>query len=267
MLTGGLLSMPLFVVSGISGGSSMSYINQSSFPTTLISGYSRFPATPDINSFGQPSPAIVLSLPSPSIDSLQSDIHGVPGHGLNAYGNPPPFVTSPSPEPMSPFESCDGNIISEEENPSISKSQQKPRVPMMTLLLSILRDLQHFTFTVLDLLGCVIDGQGAFGGFWNTFFSPRLQDVLLQFLDKLSEDPKGHGILLDWMFPHSVVLVQERIHKEIEDAKPHLQMKTSEVTPSFIETWDIHHIMEPVTCDITSTLTSIIKSASESKAS
>jgi hypothetical protein len=69
------------------------------------------------------------------------------------------------------------------------------------------------------------------------------------------------------MLPHTITLVQEKMHVEMEAAKPLLQMQTSKVTPVFIETWDIHCIMEPVTHDITPMLTIIIESAGESKAS
>jgi hypothetical protein len=136
----------------------------------------------------------------------------------------------------------------------------------MTSLLSILRSLQRLKFTVLDLLSCVIDGYGEFEGFRNALFLPKNQGALIRLLDKLYQDDKGRPILSDWMLPHSIALVQEKIHKEMEAAKPLLQMHMGKVTPAFIENWDIHRIMEPVTRDVTPTLTRIIESAGESKA-
>ncbi|KAF8263752.1 hypothetical protein EI94DRAFT_1772848 [Lactarius quietus] len=69
------------------------------------------------------------------------------------------------------------------------------------------------------------------------------------------------------MFPHSLHLVCERIHAEMEAAKPHLRMSTDDVSPEFIEHWDIHHIMEPVACDTTPTLKAILEAVGESKVS
>lgn len=44
-------------------------------------------------------------------------------------------------------------------------------------------------------------------------------------------------------------------------------MNATEVSPAFIEQWDIHKIMEPLARDITPTSASITESAGESKAS
>jgi len=53
----------------------------------------------------------------------------------------------------------------------------------------------------------------------------------------------------------------------MEAAKPYLRINTTEVSPAFIEQWDIHKIMEPLAYNITPTLTSIINSTGESKVS
>ena len=88
--------------------------------------------------------------------------------------------------------------------------------------MSILRDLQKLKSTVIDLL-CIIDGEGEFHGFRNALFSPKNRAVLLHLFDRIYGDDKGQAIISDWMFPHSVTLVQERIHTEMEAAKPWLR--------------------------------------------
>ncbi|KAH9047964.1 hypothetical protein EDB83DRAFT_2523030 [Lactarius deliciosus] len=50
----------------------------------------------------------------------------------------------------------------------------------------------------------------------------------------------------------------------MEAAKPHLRMYTANISPEFIENWDIHQIMGPVT---TPTLRSVLEAAVESKVS
>ncbi|KAH9036584.1 hypothetical protein EDB85DRAFT_2142929 [Lactarius pseudohatsudake] len=50
----------------------------------------------------------------------------------------------------------------------------------------------------------------------------------------------------------------------MEAAKPHLQMNTTDVSPEFIEHWDIHQIMEPLAMPI---MRSILEAEGESKVS
>ncbi|KAH9083605.1 hypothetical protein EDB83DRAFT_2212640 [Lactarius deliciosus] len=111
----------------------------------------------------------------------------------------------------------------------------------------------------------VIDGNGEFEGFHNALFLPRNRDLLTGLLDKLALDKKGWPILSDWMFPHALRLVCDKIHVEMEAAKPHLRMNMNDVSPEFIERWDIHQIMGPLSHNITPTLRSVLEAAGESK--
>jgi hypothetical protein len=56
------------------------------------------------------------------------------------------------------------------------------------------------------------------------------------------------------MSPHALHLICKKIHKEMEEAKPSLRMNMGDVTPEFIEQWDIEKIMGPVACNTTPTL-------------
>ncbi|KAI9436430.1 hypothetical protein H4582DRAFT_2078512 [Lactarius indigo] len=145
--------------------------------------------------------------------------------------------------------------------------QRRPKSQCKASLLKILRELQELKCTVIDLLTSVIDGNGGFEGFHNALFSPRNRDLLTGLLEKLALDEKGWPILSEWMFPHVLRLVCNRIHVEMEAAKPHLRMNMTDVSPEFIERWDIHQIMGPVARNITPTLMSVLEAAGESKIS
>ncbi|KAH9172598.1 hypothetical protein EDB89DRAFT_1850933 [Lactarius sanguifluus] len=145
--------------------------------------------------------------------------------------------------------------------------QRRPKSQRKASLLRILRELQGLKCTVIDLLTSVIDGNGEFEGFRNALFSPRNRDSLTGLLDKLALDEKGWPILSNWMFPHALRLVCDKIHVEMETAKPHLRMNMNDVSPEFIERWDIHQIMGPVSHNITPTLRSVLEAAGESKIS
>ena len=130
-----------------------------------------------------------------------------------------------------------------------------------------LRELQELKLTAVDLLVAIINGSGEFKGFRNALFLPKNHASLVGLLETLVQDEKGHTILSDWTFPHALGLVCNWIHTEMEAAKPFLQMNTGDVSPKFIEHWDIHKVMGPISKDITPTLTTILNAAGESKTS
>ncbi|KAH8977662.1 hypothetical protein EDB86DRAFT_2817126 [Lactarius hatsudake] len=142
--------------------------------------------------------------------------------------------------------------------------QRRPKSGRKVSLLTILRNLQDLKFTAVDLLMTIIDGNGDFEGFRNALFSPKNCTSLVELLERLIQDDKGKPIVNKWMSSHALRLVCEKVHVEMEAAKPHLQMHTTEVSPEFIERWDIHQIMEPLA---TPTLRSVLEAAGESKVS
>ncbi|KAH9027983.1 hypothetical protein EDB85DRAFT_2091691 [Lactarius pseudohatsudake] len=110
----------------------------------------------------------------------------------------------------------------------------------------------------------IIDGNGDFEGFHNALFSPTNRKSLIGLLDQLIQDDKGRPIFEEWVFPHALCLVCKEVHVEMEAAKPHLRMYTSDVSPEFIENWDIHQIMGPLRTPV---LRSVLEAAGESKVS
>ncbi|KAH8983562.1 hypothetical protein EDB86DRAFT_3085229 [Lactarius hatsudake] len=142
--------------------------------------------------------------------------------------------------------------------------QRRPKSRRKGSLSTILRDLQGLRLTAVDLLVAIIDGNGEFEGFRNALFSQKNRASLVGLLDRLIQDDKGKAIVEKWMSPHALRLVREKVHVEMEAAKPHLRMNTTDVSPEFIEHWDIHQIMEPLA---TPTLRSVLEAAGESKVS
>ncbi|KAH9044052.1 hypothetical protein EDB83DRAFT_2523666 [Lactarius deliciosus] len=196
----------------------------------------------------------------------------------SAYGLEPwDFVSRREPEifPIPPTlpsvpADCAIHLIPDVETTSprdLIGRQRKPKSQRKATLLRILWELQGLKCTVIDLLMSVIDGNREFEGFRNALFSPRNRDSLTGLLDKLALDEKGWPILSDWIFPHALRLVCDKIHVEMEAAKPHLRMNMNDVSPEFIERWDIHQIMGPLSHNITPTLRSVLEAAGESKIS
>ena len=83
----------------------------------------------------------------------------------------------------------------------------------------------------------------------------------------ISIHEKGSAIFEDWAGPHAIQIVCEKVHQEMEAAKPDLKMNTKNVMPEFIARWEINTLMEPIAQDITPTLMAVLMAATESKES
>jgi hypothetical protein len=145
--------------------------------------------------------------------------------------------------------------------------RRKPKDLASNHALKTLRQLQDVKITASKLLTYVIEGKDGFQDFQSAFFSPANRDSLLELLDKISTHEKGSPIFEAWVSPRALNIVCEKIHKETEAAKPDLKMSTKEMTPEFIENWDINALMDPIAEKITPTLTAILVAATESKES
>ena len=145
--------------------------------------------------------------------------------------------------------------------------QQKPNTEHQLSIMNIQQDLHKLKLTIVDLLSFIIDGSKGFEGFCNALFSLKNCSLLVGLLEILTQDEKGHAIVSEWMFPHILHLICEKIHVKMEAAKPHIQMNTHDISPKFIEQWDIHRIMGPVASDTMPTLRTILEAAGESRVS
>ncbi|KAF8873928.1 hypothetical protein BD779DRAFT_1451338 [Infundibulicybe gibba] len=76
---------------------------------------------------------------------------------------------------------------------------------------------------------------------------------------------KGNRIRDSCLLPLAVDLVCDTIHREMDNAKPYLRMSIKDVTPEFVENWNIHEIMGPVSQDVTPTWSAILDAATETK--
>ena len=67
----------------------------------------------------------------------------------------------------------------------------------------------------------------------------------------------------DWLQPHTVHLVHDQIHSEMECAKPYLHMSLKDVTLDFLSDWDINLLMDLLSQDITPIWSEILDAATE----
>jgi hypothetical protein len=47
----------------------------------------------------------------------------------------------------------------------------------------------------------------------------------------------------EWLQPHTIKLVCDIVHTELDRTRLALQMSTADVTPDFITTWDINSVL------------------------
>ncbi|KAG6906553.1 hypothetical protein DXG01_013220 [Tephrocybe rancida] len=98
------------------------------------------------------------------------------------------------------------------------------------------------------------------------FYSEANIPQLTNLLDLIQTHPKERLRMQDWFGPLAVDRVCEVVLKEMEDAKPLLRMTTGKVTPEFIDSFDVHTIMDLVV-RVTPVWTRIVKVAMETKES
>lgn len=142
-----------------------------------------------------------------------------------------------------------------------------PGVPNPAQNAAAIRILQQLTkakLTALGLLELVLKGEGALATYRNALLASNRTEKLEAFLSSLLKDDKGGPLMKQWMLPHAIELVCDEVHREMDAAKPHLRMYAKEVTPRFLEEWDLQKTMEEVRTPIWDC---ILDAASETKAS
>lgn len=252
--------------------------------------YSNYPRTPAQQSFDY---STQLSTPfSPEYSPCYYHSHQPQHH----YGTPA-LSTSPmvsrqqtmpefSPPSLSPLnlmfslpqrslsssEATHSQIYPKTKQESLSESPTRlklrnPKDSKGSHALKALRQLQAVKITASDLLTYVVKGEDGFKDYQSAFFSPSNRGSLLDLLNAISTHAKGSPIFDGWVGPRALKIVCEKIHKEMEAAKPDLRMSTKEVTPEFIENWDINSLMDPIAEKITPTFTAVVIAATESKLS
>ncbi|KAJ3500459.1 hypothetical protein NMY22_g19257 [Coprinellus aureogranulatus] len=78
------------------------------------------------------------------------------------------------------------------------------------------------------------------------------------------QPPAASAPLSGYTTPFPQELVCDEVHREMNAAKPHLRMYTKDVTPCFLETWDMQKTMQDVK---TPTWDCILDAATQTKAS
>ena len=170
-----------------------------------------------------------------------------------------------------PPNNSDNHEIEDSLKPGISQTRKKYTSKGETLAAvhKMLQDASHTPTTMLiNLLESAAedshrDSAHALPG--KAFSRSTNMGNICKLLDLIMANEKGAAILKEWMRPHAVDLVCSDIHREMEEAKPHLYMTAAETTPEFIESWDINDIMDPISDKITPTWTTVLEAATESK--
>lgn len=124
--------------------------------------------------------------------------------------------------------------------------------------------IQRKKITINHLLDCIMSGN-EFSTFKGSLLASDRIHLLLSFFDSILEDDKSRYPFKKWLRPHAIELVCEDIHREMEAAKPHLLMTARDVTPKYIEEWDLGSTMDEV-AQITPVWTAVLDAASETKA-
>ena len=134
----------------------------------------------------------------------------------------------------------DNRKIKEILKPGISQTRKKYTSKMETLT-AVHKMLQDASLTPTTMLISLLEsaaedshGDSAHALPGKAFYRSTNTGSIRKLLDLIMEHEKGAVILKEWMRPHAVDLVCSDIHREMEEAKPHLYMTAAETTPEFI---------------------------------
>ena len=140
------------------------------------------------------------------------------------------------------------------DNPQLTREERLQKV------LKILRDgcisLLDFVLDILD------DRNSKFSIHLNRFFM-NPSGKLGQLLDHLFEDKRSNPILLSWMEPHAIVLVSDKVAKEMDEIKGALEGKICMITPESLLTWDINSVIGPLVQKSAPTLGHLLQVAAQ----
>ena len=137
----------------------------------------------------------------------------------------------------------------------------------LDIALNVLESLSQHHITLTDLLTSVVGGDPEFITYRYALFSQKNRSPLQNLFSLILKDEKGSHIMQEWMKPYAVQHVCETIHKEMDAAKPYLQMSIKDITPDFISNWDVNKILELIGQNIMPTFCMILDAATKTKAS
>jgi hypothetical protein len=111
----------------------------------------------------------------------------------------------------------------------------------------------------MDLLFMILSGDD-FGWYRLQFLSDsrRIKDLL----NLLWNNKKSKPFFGDWFNDHGIDHICNLVTKEMEAAKPLLKMDLKDVSPEFLEHWDLNAIMDPVV-SVTPTWSRVLHAATE----
>jgi hypothetical protein len=113
--------------------------------------------------------------------------------------------------------------------------------------LDFLEKLRKARITPLELLSMVLNEENdLLVNFRSSFYKESGLDRLKTLLNSVWANTRGQQTLKEWMLPHAIPYICNLIYDEMEDAKPKLHMTIGQVTPEFVNNWDISAIMEAV---------------------
>ena len=137
--------------------------------------------------------------------------------------------------------------------------KRKPRVPRVDTVKSVLKRLHDAHISLMDLLFMILSGDD-FGWYRLQFLSDsrRINDLL----NLLWNNKKSRPFFGDWFKDHGIDHICNLIAREMEAAKPMLKMDLKDVSPEFLEHWDLNSIMDPVV-SVTPTWSKVLQAATE----
>ena len=110
--------------------------------------------------------------------------------------------------------------------------------------------------------------EAEFAGYRNSLYTV-LKGSKISKLDELLEqilaDPNGRTQILQWMEPHTVSFVLDKVSAEMDGIKASLRGTMDAITPDFLAVWDVNSMMAKTVECCAPVLCSILHAAAQTK--
>lgn len=147
--------------------------------------------------------------------------------------------------------------------------KRKPRLSTNGRISEALKTLRDGRISPFDMFLKLLDpSEEEFSGYRNSFYTvPKGSEIskLDKLLDQILADPHGRTRILQWMEPHAISFVLDKVSAEMDDIKVSFRGTMDAITPDFLAAWDVNSMVSKTVEHCAPVLRSILHVAAQTE--
>ena len=152
---------------------------------------------------------------------------------------------------------------------SQSGAKRKPRLSTNARISEALQTLRDGRISPFDMFLKLLDpSEAEFAGYRNSLYTvPKGSKIskLDELLEQILADPNGRTRILQWMEPHAVSFVLDKVSAKMDGIKASLHGTMDAITLDFLAVWDVNLMMAKTVERCAPVLCSILHTAAQTK--